>query len=122
MDLTTGDVKHFNNGVAHNQEAARPARGIHRAYKEQVNRLLETGHTAADIAAKISKKGDTLELVLWYSTLATPLNACNPISKVYHAPLCLHSDEPFTSARADSSPRRKKRPRGCIRTRTATTS
>ncbi len=54
MDLKTGDVKIFNNGVAHNQEAARPACGIHQAYKDQVNRLLKTGHTAADIAAKIA--------------------------------------------------------------------
>ncbi len=40
MDWRTGDIQLFNNGVAHNQEAARPARGIHPMFKKQVNRLL----------------------------------------------------------------------------------
>jgi hypothetical protein len=54
MDLKTGEVQLFHTGVAHNPEAARLPRGIHQPYKEQVNRLLETGHTAADIPAKIA--------------------------------------------------------------------
>jgi hypothetical protein len=54
MDLKTVEVQLFLTGVAHNLEAARPPRGIHQPYNEQVNRLLETGRTAADIPAKIA--------------------------------------------------------------------
>ena len=54
VKLRTGDVKLFNNGVCHNQVTARPARGIHPAHVNQVNRLLETGYKPAAIAAKIA--------------------------------------------------------------------
>ncbi len=54
MDLKRGEIQLVPTGVAHNPEAARPPRGIHQPYKEPVNRLFETGHTAADIPAKIA--------------------------------------------------------------------
>jgi hypothetical protein len=41
MDLKTGDAKLFNHGVAHNQEAAWPAREIHLAYKVLLSFSLE---------------------------------------------------------------------------------
>jgi hypothetical protein len=41
MDLKTGDAKLFTNGVAHNQEAARPARETHQVYKALLSFSLE---------------------------------------------------------------------------------
>ena len=53
LDVRTGNVRLYNNGLAHYSEAARPTRGMHPAYKAEVNRLLETGHKPAQIMAKI---------------------------------------------------------------------
>ena len=52
--MITGDVELFENGVQHNTESARPARGIHNMHKAVVDNMLRAGRTPAQVSASLN--------------------------------------------------------------------